>query len=144
MKQTKNLRIFFLTIAVHRLVCAILAIMPIPVWILSIVLPSLQTMNSLLSSIQPITVIPIPHIWYFIEEIFLQWPTAYFPECIRYIQRNKTRIRMNNMLSNMFTKYETRKFGITITYRFRNVKEKNSSNSAKDEMRRLNINENNE
>lgn len=51
---------------------------------------------------------------------------------------------MNNMLSNMFTKYETRKFGITITYRFRNVKEKNSSNSAKDEMRRLNINENNE
>lgn len=55
--------------------------------------------------------------------------------------RNKTTIRMNNIVTGNYTKYETRKFGITITYRFRNVKEKNSSNSAKDEMRRLNIKE---
>ena len=48
---------------------------------------------------------------------------------------------MNNIVTGNYTKYETRKFGITITYRFRNVKGKNSSNSAKDEMRRLNIKE---
>ena len=48
--------------------------------------------------------------------------------------------QIHNVVTNTFSKYETRKIGITLTYRFRKNVEKKKISSAETEMKRLQVN----
>lgn len=54
---------------------------------------------------------------------------------------NKATWQLNNLNFNHKQFCETRKFGITLTWRFRKSREMNGQNAAKEEMKRLNLNE---
>lgn len=54
---------------------------------------------------------------------------------------NRASRRCNNVSVDYETKYETRKFALTLTYRFRKNKEKKRMSSAQTEMQRLQMNE---
>ncbi len=53
--------------------------------------------------------------------------------------KNRTSRQINNVIMSGSTKYETRKIGLTLTYRFRQKKEKKVNTSASVEMKRLEI-----
>lgn len=48
--------------------------------------------------------------------------------------------QIHNVVTNTFSKYETRKIGLTLTYRFRKNVEKKKISSAETEMKRLQVN----
>lgn len=54
---------------------------------------------------------------------------------------NKATWQLNNLNFNHKQFGETRKFGITLTWRFRKSREMNEQSAAKEEMERLNLNE---
>lgn len=54
---------------------------------------------------------------------------------------NKATWQLNNLNFNHKQFCETRKFGITLTWRFRKSREMNEQSAAKEEMKRLNLNE---
>ena len=54
--------------------------------------------------------------------------------------KTKSSRQIHNVVTNTFSKYETRKIGLTLTYRFRKNVEKKKISSAETEMKRLQIN----
>ena len=54
--------------------------------------------------------------------------------------KTKSSRQIHNVVTNTFSKYETRKIGITLTYRFRKNVEKKKISSAETEMKRLQVN----
>lgn len=55
--------------------------------------------------------------------------------------RNRACRQIYNVKSNFNTKYETRKVGLTLSYRFHKIKERENQTSAEVEMKRLGIQE---
>ena len=55
--------------------------------------------------------------------------------------RNRACRQIYNVRSSFNTKYETRKVGLTLTYRFHKIKERENQTSAEVEMKRLGISE---
>ena len=53
--------------------------------------------------------------------------------------RNRACRQIYNVRSSFNTKYETRKVGLTLTYRFHKIKERENQTSAEVEMKRLGI-----
>ena len=53
--------------------------------------------------------------------------------------RNRACRQIYNVKSSFNTKYETRKIGLTLTYRFHKIKERENQTSAEVEMKRLGI-----
>ena len=54
--------------------------------------------------------------------------------------KTKSSRQIHNVVTNTFSKYETRKIGLTLTYRFRKNVEKKKISSAETEMKRLQVN----